>query len=195
MGAVLKGGISLKNKEVWIPVSAPSIGETELRYVVDCVKSGWVSSMGKFIPMFEQQFSKFCGCKYGVACSNGTVALHLALESLGISAGDEVIVPTLTFIATANAVKYTGAKPVFVDSEPYTWNINPDDIRRKISSNTKAIIVVHIYGHPANMSEILEIAEDNGLYVIEDAAEAHGAEYKGRKVGGIGNVGCFSFFI
>jgi perosamine synthetase len=165
-----------------------------MKYVTDCLRSGWVSSLGEYITMFEKKFSHYCGCGFGVSCSNGTVALHLALSALGIKEGDEVIVPSLTFIATANAVHYTGAKPVFVDSEPSTWNIDPDKIEEKITKRTKAIIPVHLYGHPCNMNPIMDIAKENNLYVIEDAAEAHGAEYNGKKTGGIGDLACFSFY-
>lgn len=177
-----------------IPVAEPQLGEQELAYVTECVKSGWISSLGKYIPMFEEGFSHYCGVKYGVATSNGTMALHLALVALGIGPGDEVLVPTLTFVATANSVRYTGANPVFVDSEPVTWNIDPAKIDEKITSRTKAIIPVHLYGHPVDMDPIMEISRKHGLKVIEDAAEAHGAQYKGRIVGGLGDMSCFSFY-
>ena len=167
---------------------------TELEYVTDCMKSGWVSSLGKYIPEFEEKFAHFSDCKYGVSVFNGTVSLHLALVALGIGSGDEVIVPTLTFVATANSVLYTRATPVFVDSETETWNMDPKDIERKITSKTKAIIAVHLYGHPANMGEIMKLAKKHKLFVIEDAAEAHGAKYKNNKVGSMGDVGCFSFY-
>lgn len=178
----------------FIPVSEPSITEKEIHYVMDAVKSGWVSSLGKYIDEFEQKFAEFVGTRYAVAVSNGTVALHLALVSLGIKEGDEVIVPDLTFVATANAVRYTGAKPVFADVDTETWCIDPEDVKKKITSKTKAIIPVHLYGHPADMDEINKIAKEYGLYVIEDAAEAHGAEYKGKKVGSLSDVGIFSFY-
>jgi len=177
-----------------IPVAEPWIGEKELQYVTDCVKSGWISSLGDYVIAFEERFARYCGMEYGISCANGTVALHLALVALGIGGGDEVICPTLTFIATANAISYTGAKPVFVDSEPYTWNIDPERIEEKMTKNTKAIIPVHLYGHPCDMDRILEIARANGLYVIEDAAEAHGAKYKGKMVGSMGDIACFSFY-
>ncbi|MDD5472786.1 MAG: DegT/DnrJ/EryC1/StrS family aminotransferase [Candidatus Methanoperedens sp.] len=177
-----------------IPVAEPCIGKKEREYVLDCIESGWVSSSGKYILKFEKGFSEYCDTKYGISCSNGTTALHLALLALGIGKGDEVIVPTLTFIATANAVTYTGARPVFVDSDSITWNIDPRKIEEKITTKTKAIIPVHLYGNPCNMDEIMDIAGKYGLYVIEDAAEAHGAKYKGRMVGSIGNMGCFSFY-
>lgn len=177
-----------------IPVSEPDIDEKELQKVTDCVKSGWISSIGKYVTEFEDSFSRFCETPHGVACSNGTTALHLALLVLGIGSGDEVICPTLTFVASANTIVYTGAKPVFVDSEPRTWNMDVDQIRAKISPRTKAILVVHLYGHPADMDPILELANSKGIKVIEDAAEAHGALYQGRKVGSFGSIGCFSFY-
>jgi perosamine synthetase len=178
----------------YIPIAEPFITGKELEYVTDCLRSGWISSIGAYILRFEREFALYCGCRYGIATSNGTAALHLALAVLGIGPGDEVIVPTLTFVATANCVVYTGAKPVFVDSEPKTWNIAPGSVAAKITSRTKAIIPVHLYGHPVDMDPILELARKHGLYVIEDAAEAHGAEYKGKKVGSLGNMGCFSFY-
>jgi len=177
-----------------IPVAEPCIGDEELKNVIEAVKSGWISSKGKFIEEFEREFAKYCGVKYGVATANGTVALHLALKALGIGKGDEVIVPTLTFVATANTVTYCGANPIFVDSHPEYWCINPEKIEEKITPRTKAIIPVHLYGHPCNMDRIMEIARNYNLYVIEDAAEAHGAEYKGRKVGSFGDISCFSFY-
>jgi perosamine synthetase len=178
----------------FIPVSEPTITEKEVEYILKAVKSGWVSSLGEFINKFEEEFARYVGTKYALTTSNGTTALHLALVSLGIKEGDEVIVPDLTFIATANAVAYTGAKPVFADIDPETWCIDPEDIKKKITSKTKAIIPVHLYGHPADMDPILEIAKEYGLYVIEDCAEAHGAEYKGKKVGSLGICGAFSFY-
>lgn len=177
-----------------IPVAEPNLDGNELKYVMDCVKTGWISSMGDYVIKFEKSFSKYCGVKYGIAVANGTVALHTALEALGIKKGDEVIIPSLTFVATANAVKYTGAKPVFIDSEPRTWNIDPEKIEEKITSRTKAIIPVHLYGHPCDMDRIKEVAEKYNLAVIEDAAEAHGAEYKGKKIGSLSTISCFSFY-
>ena len=189
-----EGAGRLKEKIFKIPVSAPLLGEKELEYVINAVKSNWISSKGKYVSEFEEKFSKYCGAKYGIATSSGTTALHLALASLGIGKNDEVIIPAFTMIATANAVTYTGAKPILVDSEPHTWNMDVEKISEKITKKTKAIIVVHTYGHPVDMDPICDIADDHGLNVIEDAAEAHGAEYKGIKVGGIGDVGCFSFY-
>jgi len=178
----------------FIPISEPSITDKEIQYVLDAIKSGWVSSIGEYITKFEQKFAEYIDVKYALTTCNGTTALHLALVSLGIKEGDEVLIPDLTFVATANAVVYTGAKPVFVDIDPEIWCIDPEDIRRKITKNTKAIIPVHLYGHPADMDTINEIVEEYGLYVIEDAAESHGAEYKGKKVGSLGTCGIFSFY-
>ena len=180
--------------ERFIPVSEPCLTGNELAYVSDCVQSGWVSSLGKYIGEFERQFAEFCGTRHGIAVSNGTTALHLALAALGIGPGDEVIIPTFTFIATANAVHYTGATPVFADSEALTWNIDPQDIARRITPRTRAIIPVHIYGHPAEMQPILDLAQEHGLLVIEDAAEAHGALYRGKRVGSLGKINAFSFY-
>lgn len=178
----------------FIPISQPSITQKEIDYVTDAVSSGWVSSLGKYIDMFEDKFAAYCGVKYAVATCNGTVALHLALVSLGVGAEDEVIIPNLTFVATGNAVKYIGAKVVTVDVDEETLCINPKAIEKAITSRTKVIIPVHLYGHPANMDEINNIARKYNLYVIEDAAEAHGAEVNGKKVGGLGHAGVFSFY-
>lgn len=180
--------------KVSIPVAEPTIGKEEERLVLDTLRSGWVSSIGKYIDEFEKEFARFCGVKYAISTTNGTAALHLALVAAGIGPGDEVIVPSLTFVATANTVSYTGAKPVFVDSELETWNIDPEKIKEKINRRTRAIIPVHLYGHPTNMSPILTIARKYNLLVIEDAAESHGALYKGKMTGSLGNAGCFSFF-
>lgn len=186
--------LAVFDRRVYLPVSEPSLGERELSYVSECVLTGWISSAGKFVTRFEEMFAEFCGTKYAAAVSNGTTALHLALVSLGVGPGDEVIVPSFTFIATANAVTYTGARPVFVDSEKQTWNIDPDLIEAAVTPRTKAIIPVHLYGHPANMEPIMAIAKRHNLAVIEDAAEAHGATYKGQRVGSIGDIGVFSFY-
>lgn len=186
--------LAVFDKRVRLPIAEPSLGEKELIYVSECVLTGWVSSIGKFVTQFEELFAKFCGTKYAVSTSSGTTALHLALLALDIQPGDEVIVPSLTFIATANTVRHCGATPVFVDSEMETWNIDPSLIEAAITPKTKAIIPVHIYGHPADMDPILAIAKKYNLYVIEDAAEAHGALYKGKNVGSLGDLGIFSFF-
>ena len=175
-------------------ISAPQFDGNESKYVQECIDSTWVSSIGRFIALFEEGFARFCDVPYAVAANNGTSALHLALLGCGIQPGDEVIIPTLTFVATANAVAYCGAKPVFVDSEPRTMNLDPALIEAKITPKTRAIIVVHLYGHPAEMDPILAIARRHNLFVVEDAAEAHGARYRGQVVGGLGDVGTFSFF-
>jgi perosamine synthetase len=177
-----------------IPVCEPTLNGNEAEYVLDCIESNWISSAGKYIPRFEEDFAEACGTRYGVACVNGTVALHLALATLGIGPGDEVILPTFTMIATINAVTYTGATPVLVDSEPVTWNMDLNQVADKITSRTRVVMPVHTYGHPVDMDPLLELAERHGLYIIEDAAEAHGAEYKGRRAGSLGHAGCFSFY-
>jgi perosamine synthetase len=177
-----------------IPISNPSLAGNELKYVTDCLTSGWVSSVGSYVTRFEEAFAGFCGSAHAVTCSNGTTALHLALLALGVKAGDEVIVPTLTYVATANAVAYCGATPVFVDAEPATWNMDPGRMEGLVTERTKGIIVVHLFGHPVDMDPILALARRRGLFVLEDAAEAHGAEYKGRRVGSLGDVATFSFF-
>lgn len=180
--------------QVHLPMASPTFPGNELRYVTECVLKNWISSQGRFVTEFESAFAKFCSVKHGIAVSNGTVALHLALVLADVGPGDEVIVPTLTFIATANAVRYTGATPVFVDSEPETWGMDVEQIERKITYRTKAVVPVHLYGHPVEMDRINALAEKHNLIVIEDAAEAHGAVYKGRKVGSLGHIGCFSFY-
>jgi perosamine synthetase len=177
-----------------IPIAEPCLGEEELNNAIQAVKSGWISSKGPFILEFEQKFARYCGVHQGIATSNGTVALHLALKALGIREGDEVLVPTLTFIATANTVTYCNAKPVLVDSDPGCWCIDPSRIEESITSRTKAIIPVHLYGHPCDMDAIGDIARRHSLYIIEDAAEAHGALYKDGRVGSFGHINCFSFF-
>ena len=177
-----------------ISIANPILNGNERKYVDECIDTGWISANGRFVQEFENKFAEFCGVKYALACSNGTVSLHLALVALGIGPDDEVIMPTLTYIATANAVKYCGATPVFVDSEIDTWNISIEAIEKAITRKTKAIIPVHLYGLACNMDEICRIAKKYGLFVIEDAAEAHGAEWNGQKVGSIGDIGSFSFF-
>lgn len=178
----------------FIPVYAPVLDGREEKYVLDAVRSGWISSLGKYVTRFEEQFAAYCGVEHGVSVSNGTVALHLALHALGIGPGDEVIVPSLTFVASANAVHYTGATPVFVDVDPCTWCIDPEEVARRITSRTRAIMPVHLYGHPAPMPALHALAERHGLLLVEDAAEAHGAAIEGRRAGGWGRVAAFSFY-
>ncbi len=178
----------------FIPVCEPFLNGNELKYVSECISTGWISSSGRFIKAFEESFATYCGAKYAVGVCNGTVAIHLALTAAGIKKGDEVIIPDFTMIATAFAVCYTGAIPVFVDADKDTWNIDVNKIEAKISNKTKAIIPVSIFGHPCEMDEINEIARKHNLLVIEDAAESHGAEYKGKKVGNLADISTFSFF-
>jgi perosamine synthetase len=177
-----------------IPVCEPTLKGNELKYVTEAVKSGWISSGGKFIKQFEDNFSEYCDVKYGISCSSGTSALHLALKAMGIGKGDEVITPTFTMIASCNAIMYADAKPVLVDSELGTWNIDTNKIEEKITNKTKAIMVVHTYGHPVDMDKVKKIASKHGIPIIEDSAEAHGAEYKSRKAGSLGDIACFSFY-
>jgi perosamine synthetase len=177
-----------------IMVAQPSLTGNEKKYVNDCLESTWISSHGKYINKFEETFSDYIGVKNSIATNNGTTALHLALVGLGLKTGDEVIVPTVTYIATANAVKYCGATPVFVDVKQETMNINPNLIEEKISNRTRGIIPVHLYGHPADMVSINRVAKKHNLWVLEDAAEAHGAEVLGAKVGRLGTCATFSFF-
>jgi perosamine synthetase len=178
----------------FFPVSQPAIGEKEIAYVTDAVRSGWVSSIGRYIEEFEKSFAGFCGSKFALAVSNGTTALHLALVSAGIKTDDEVIIPDLTFVATANAVTYTGARVVPVDIDSNTLCIDIGALESAITPRTRAIIPVHLYGHAAKMDTLMSVARQHRLIVIEDAAEAHGAEYKGRRVGSIGDCGVFSFY-
>jgi perosamine synthetase len=177
-----------------IPVSEPNLSGKELEYVQDCIESSWISSIGKYVTKFEKLFADFCGVSHAISTSSGTSALHLALLSLGIRAGDEVIIPDLTFVASANPILYCGAKPVPVDVDRMSWNLDPSKIEERITTNTKAIMAVHLYGNPCDMDQILKIARKYRLNVIEDAAEAHGASYKGKRVGGIGDLGAFSFY-
>jgi perosamine synthetase len=181
--------------DMWrLPLVQPSFGGNEAKYVSDCVATGWISSQGPYIDKFQSAFADYMGGGHALSTSSGTTALHLALTALGIGPGDEVIVPDLTFGATANVVIHAGATPVFVDIDPITWCIDTKAIAAAITPRTKAIIPVHLYGHPCDMDPIMDMARAKGIKVIEDCAEALGAEYKGRKVGLIGDVGAFSFF-
>ena len=177
-----------------IPVSHPWFPGREKEYVNECLDTMWVSSIGRFIGRFEEEFARYCGARHAIATCNGTTALHLALLAQGLEPGDEVIVPTLTYVAPVNAIRYCGAKPVLVDSELQTMNLDPDLVEKQITPRTKGIIAVHLYGHPADMDRILEVARRSGLFVIEDAAEAHGAAYRGRAAGSLGDIATFSFF-
>ena len=178
----------------FIPISTPALEGNELAYLADCVHTGWVSSRGAYVPRFEAAFAAWCGARHATAVSSGTAALHLALLALGIGPGDQVILPALTYVATANAIAYTGAEPLFVDIDPETWNIDLDLLAAKITPRTSAILPVHLYGHPVDMDRLMSIAAAHELWVIEDACEAHGAQVRGRRVGGMGHIGCFSFY-
>ncbi len=186
-----------------IPVNEPSLGQRELEYVTECISTGWISSTGQFINEFEERWAAYCGRRYGIAVNNGTVALQLALASLGLQPGDEVIMPTFTIISCTLAVVYNGAIPVLVDSDPKTWTMNISQVADKITPRTKVIMPVHIYGHPVDMDPLLDLADRHRLAIIEDAAEAHGAEYltgrsttepRWRRCGSFGTLSCFSFY-
>ena len=177
-----------------IPVMEPFLGGNELAYVADCIQSGWISSKGIYVTRFEDDVAKFCEASHALAVSNGTTALHLALEALGIGPGDEVIVPDFTFAASINSVLYTGATPVIVDIEPETWTISIPEIEKAITPKTKAIMPVHIYGHPCDMDKIMALAKKHNLLVVEDCAEALGSTYRGKPVGAFGDAASFSFF-
>ncbi len=177
-----------------IPVNRPLFISNEKEYLARCIDEGWVSSEGPYVAEFEERFAKFCGRKYGVAVSSGTAALEIAMGALGLKPGDEVIMPTFTIISCPLACIQYGLVPVFVDADPQTWTIDTAQIEERITKNTKAIMPVHIYGHPCDMDPILHIAKKYRLKVIEDAAEAHGAEYKKKKCGSFGDISCFSFY-
>lgn len=180
--------------EIMYPVYQPALNGNEKRYLNECIDSTWISSKGQFINAFEKNFAEYVEIENATSVCNGTVALHLALIALGVGIGDEVIVPTFTYIASVNSITYTGATPIFVDSERETWQMSPKDIEQKITPKTKAIMAVHLYGHPCDMDEIIKIAHKHNLLVIEDCAEAIGTRYKGKHVGTFGDVGTFSFF-
>ena len=177
-----------------IPVCTPTLLGNEKKYVLECLETNWISSRGRFVDEFETKFSRYCGMRFGITTNSGTTALHLALAAIGVGEGDEVIIPSFTMISTANAANYLGAKLALVDVEPRTWNIDPEKIEKKITPRTKAIIPIHTYGHPAEMDAILAIARRRRIAVVEDAAEAIGAEYKGKKTGGFGKIAAFSLY-
>lgn len=177
-----------------IPVCEPLVTEREIELVLDCLKSGWISSAGKYIDQFESGWAEYCNMPHGIAVSNGTTALHIAVRLLDLQPGDEVIMPTFTIISCAQAITYCGGVPVLIDSDPRNWQMDVKQIESRITPRTRAIMVVHIYGHPADMDPILELARKHGLMVIEDAAETHGAEYRGKKCGGFGDISIFSFY-
>jgi perosamine synthetase len=177
-----------------VPISEPDLSGNEEKYITEAVRSSWISSTGPFVDRFEREFAEACETRAAVGTCNGTASLHLALLALGVQPGDEVLVPSLTYIATANAVRYLGAEPIFVDVDPQTWCIDPKGLESRITPRTRGIIPVHLYGHPADMDAINLVAEHHGLWVLEDAAEAHFARYKGRLVGGLGHMAAFSFY-
>ncbi len=177
-----------------IPVNEPLIREREKEYVLECLQTGWISSAGKFIAEFESRWAEYCGMEYGVAMCNGTAALSAAVACIDLKPGDEVILPTFTIISCALAIVENGGTPVLVDSDPKTWTMDVAQVAEKITSRTRAIMPVHIYGHPVDMDPLIELAQQHDLLIIEDAAEAHGAEYKGKKCGGLGDISCFSFY-
>ena len=176
-----------------ILTAGPSITEREIAYVTDAITNGHGEHWGDYIKRFEKMFAGYIGVKHALTTSSCTGAMHLVLVAMGVGKGDEVIIPDMTWIATASAVCYTGAKPVFVDVLPDTWCIDPDKIDKKITGRTKVIMPVHLYGHPADMNKIMDIARKYGLVVVEDAAPSAGAEYYGSRTGGLGHAGCFSF--
>ncbi|PKP62177.1 aminotransferase DegT [Candidatus Atribacteria bacterium HGW-Atribacteria-1] len=177
-----------------IPVNEPLIGKKELEYVTDCLKTGWISSAGKYIEQFENKWAEYCGKKFGIAVSNGTVALEAAVKCFDFEPDSEIIMPTFTIISCASAIVFNKCVPVLVDCDPETWTIDVSQIEEKITKKTKAIMPVHIYGHPCDMDPIINLAKKYNLKIIEDAAEAHGAEYKGKKCGSFGDISCFSFY-
>jgi perosamine synthetase len=177
-----------------IPIYQPSLNGNEKKYVNECLDSTWISSKGKFILEFETAFANYINVNHAATVSNGTVAIHLALLALGIGEGDEVIVPTLTYVASVNAITYTGARPVFVDSLNDTWQLDPEDVENKIGPKTKAIMAVHLYGHPCDMDKLQDICKRHNLFLIEDCAEAIGSKYKEKYVGSFGDISTFSFF-
>jgi len=184
----------MSSAKEWIPVSEPLIGERELELVQDCLRRGWISSAGEYVEAFERAWARYCGRDYGIAVSSGTAALQVALGCLELQPGDEVILPDFTMFACAVAVVSWGARPVLVDADPETWCLDVTKVEEKITPRTKAIMAVHIYGHPVDMDPLFDLAYRYNLKIIEDAAEAHGAEYKHRRCGSFGDISCFSFY-
>jgi perosamine synthetase len=177
-----------------IPVNTPLLSGNELKYLTECIETGWISSEGPFIAKFEKEFAKYIGREFGIAVSNGSAALDVAIKALGFESGDEVIMPTFTIISPAQSLIACGVKPVLVDADPITWNIDVNQIEAKITSKTKGILVVHIYGLPVDMDPILDLCKKYKLKLIEDAAEMHGQTYKGKKCGSFGDISIFSFY-
>lgn len=190
---VMKPAIKKNIGEKMILTAGPSIGSREKVFALDAATNGWNNEWSKYLSLFEKKFAEYVGVKYAIATSSCTGALHISLNALGIGPGDEVIVPEVTWVATANAVRFVGATPVFADIDKKTWNISLDSIKKLINNNTKAIIPVHLYGNPCDMDEIMKIAKNFNLYVVEDAAPSIGAEFKGKKTGSFGDFAAFSF--
>lgn len=185
---------TIQDEAPFIPVNEPRLNDRARRYVDECLTTGWISSEGRFITAFEESWARYCGVDHGVAVSSGTAALELAVACLELEPGDEVIMPTFTIISCALAILRAGLKPVLVDSDPRTWCLDVNAVADKITPRTRAIMPVHMYGHPADMDPLLDLARKHNLFIIEDAAESHGASYKGQIVGGIGDLSCFSFY-
>jgi perosamine synthetase len=177
-----------------IPLAAPDLSGNELAYVTDAVRSSWISSIGPYIDRFEEEFARVCGTRVALSVCNGTAALHIALLALGAGPGDEIIVPSLTYVATANSVRYVGAEPVFADVDPATWCLDPEAVESAVTPRTRGIIAVHLYGHPADMDALGAVASSHDLWIVEDAAEAPLATYKGRPVGSLARIATFSFY-
>jgi perosamine synthetase len=177
-----------------IPVNEPLIGEREATYALDCVRSGWISSEGPYVARFEEAWAAYCGTRYGIAVTNGTAALYGAIDALRLEPGDEVIMPSFTIIGCAHAVLACGAVPVLVDADPRTWCMDVEQVAARVTRRTRAIMAVHIYGHPVDMTPLRDLAAKHALTIVEDAAEAHGAEYRGERAGSLGDVACFSFY-
>lgn len=177
-----------------IAVAQPTFNGNERKYLLDCIETGWISSVGKYVEAFENEFARRTGVRFAFSCANGTVGLHLALMAVGVGPGDEVIVPSFSYIASANAITYCGAKPVFVDCANESWTSTVDNILPRVTSRTKGVMAVPIYGHPVDMDPIAEFCRSRNLFLVEDAAEAQGSTYKGRPVGALSDVGLFSFF-
>lgn len=178
----------------FIPVNEPLLDGNEKKYLIECIETGWISSEGPFVKMFEERFAERVMRNYGIAVANGSVALEAAVVALGLGPGDEVIMPAFTIISCAAAIVRAGAKPVLVDCDPFTWNMVPEQVAEKITSRTRAIMVVHIFGLPVDMDPVLDLADKHGLFIIEDAAQMHGQTYKGRPCGSFGHISTFSFY-
>jgi perosamine synthetase len=183
----------MATRKIKIPLAKPDIGKDEIQAVLETMRSGWVTQ-GQKVEEFEKSFAKYCGVKHGVAANSGTAALHLALAATNVKKGDEVITTPLSCVATTNPIVYLNAKPTFADVDSTTLCINPELVEKQITTRTKAIVPVHLFGHPVDLDPLMETAEKHGLHLIEDAAQAHGAKYKGKKVGSFGHISCFSFY-